>query len=128
MREERQLKLFVILVAAHSLAIGAGLVAAPDLATAFAGFGEVRPLFFARQAGAFHLVLAVGYLIELRHGSVSLLVTAKFVALAFLGWATLEGGAPWSVSLSAAADGAMGAGALWLHRRARAAGAPLPAH
>jgi hypothetical protein len=121
---ERLLRAYVALVAAHSLAVGVGLAALPDLATTFAGFGPVRPLFFARQAGAFHLVLAVGYLLEARRGSVALLVTAKATAAVFLGWATLAGGVPWSVPFSGAADGLMGIGALWLHRRARAAPPP----
>jgi hypothetical protein len=126
MRAESQLRLFVYLVAAHSLAIGAGLVAVPDFATTFAGFGPVRPLFFARQAGAFHFVLATGYLIEARRGEVTFLVAAKLLAVLLLGWAALEG-APWSVAFSGAADGAMGVGALWLRRRARASRAPVEA-
>jgi len=119
MRAETQLRAFVSLVAAHSLAIGIGLVAIPDFATTFAGFGPVRPLFFARQAGAFHLVLATGYLLDARRGAVGFLVAAKLLAFVFLGWAVLGGGAPWSVAFSGAADGLMGVGALWFERRAR---------
>ncbi len=125
-RAERQLRLFAVLVAAHSLAIGVGLVAWPGLLTRFAGFGQVEPVFFARQAGVFHLVLAAGYLLDARRGSVDFLVAAKLVAVCFLGWATLAGAAPWSVSFSGAADGAMGLGALWLRRRARPAAQPFP--
>jgi hypothetical protein len=121
-REERLLRAYVWLVAAHSLAIGAALALAPDLATRLAGFGPVEPVFFARQAGAFHLALGLGYLLEIRRGSVTLLLAAKGVATAFLGWSVLAGGAPWSVPVSGAADALMALGALWLHRRARAAG------
>jgi len=118
-REERQLRAYAALVAAHSLAIGLGLALAPDLATRLAGFGPVQPVFFARQAGAFHLALGIGYLLEARRGSVALMVAAKGVATAFLGWSVLGGGAPWSVPVSGAADALMAVGALWLHRRAR---------
>jgi hypothetical protein len=76
-------------------------------------------VFFARQAGAFHLALAAGYLVDhFRNRSVAFLVAAKAIATAFLLGATLAGGVPWSVPFSAAADAAMGALAWWLHRRA----------
>ncbi|HTP49901.1 MAG TPA: hypothetical protein VMK42_04305 [Anaeromyxobacteraceae bacterium] len=107
------------------MAIGVGLVALPDLLTAFAGFGPVRPVFFARQAGVFHLALAAGYLIESRRGSVAFLVTVKAMAVLFLG-AAVTGNAPWSVGFSGAADGVMGLCALWLHRRACPPGARAP--
>jgi hypothetical protein len=81
----------------------------------------VQPVFFAHQAGAFHVALGAGYLLDLRRGSVALLVTAKGLATLFLGWSALAGGAPWSVPFSCAADALMALGALWLHRRARAA-------
>jgi hypothetical protein len=111
-------RLFVLLVAAHSFAVGLGLTFLPGLAVRFAGFQSVIPIFFARQAGAFHLVLATGYVLEhVRHRSVVFLVTAKALAVVFLVGATLAGGAPWSVPFSAAGDALMGFGAWWLHRR-----------
>jgi len=115
----RLLRVFVLLVAAHSLAVGLGLLLLPEWTAAFAGFGPVRPPFFVRQAGVFHVLLAVVYVVELRRGSVALLVTAKSFAFVFLGVATLAGTAAWAVPLSAASDGLMGIAAAWLHRRAR---------
>jgi hypothetical protein len=116
---QRVERVFVLLVAAHSLAVGVGLAVAPAFATRFAGFPPVSPVFFARQAGAFHLALAAGYLIEhFRYRSVAFLVAAKAIATVFLLGATFAGGAPWSVPFSAAGDAAMGALAWWLHRRA----------
>jgi hypothetical protein len=97
--------------------VGVGLAAFPDWATSLAGFGPVRPVFFARQAGVFHLVLAAGYLIELRRGSVRLLVTAKMVAAVFLGTAALAGSVAWAVPFSGAADAVMGLGVAWISRR-----------
>ena len=107
------------LVAAHSVAVGAALLLFPAWATAFAGFAEVRPLFMARQAGVFHLVLAAGYLLEARRGSVALLVTAKLTATGFLLASWLAGAPGWAIPASAAGDAAMGLGALLLTRRTR---------
>ncbi len=116
---QRLERVFVVLVAAHSLAVGVGLAAEPVFTTGFAGFPPVSPVFFARQAGAFHLVLATGYLVDhFRNRSVAFLVAAKAIATVFLLGATVAGGVPWSVPFSAAADAAMGAVAWWLHRRA----------
>jgi hypothetical protein len=112
----------VLLVAAHSAAVGVALAAFPEWATGFAGFGPVRPVFFARQAGVFHLVLAAGYLLELRRGSVRLLVTAKAIATVFLVAAWLGGVGAWSVPFSAAGDAVMGLAVAWAARGARPPG------
>ena len=111
---------WVWLVAAHSAVVGLALLVAPDLSARFAGFGQVTPPFFARQAGVFHLVLAVGYLFEQRRGSAALLVVAKTTAFAFLTGSWLAGTPGWSVPFSGLSDGAMGLVAWWLWRRARA--------
>jgi hypothetical protein len=99
--------------------VGIALAAFPDWSTALAGFGPVRPVFFARQAGVFHLVLAAGYVAELRRGSVTLLVTAKAVAAVFLLGSALTGPSAWAVPFSGAADGVMGLAVAWLARRNR---------
>jgi predicted acyltransferase len=51
----------VFLVALHSLAIGIMLVFATAWVLDFAGWDEVSHLFFPRQSGAFHIILAAGY-------------------------------------------------------------------
>ena len=85
----------------------------------FGGWGEVQPLFFARQAGIFHFVIATGYLIEyFRYRGIALMLTAKSIAVIFLGAMGLIDGGPWAVPLSAAADGVMALIAWWLHRQA----------
>ncbi len=117
-----RLRVWVWLVAAHSVAVGLGLLLAPELATRFAGFGQLTPTFFARQNGVFHLVLAAGYLLEHRRGSVALLVAVKAAAFAFLMGSWLAGTSAWSVPFSGLADGAMGLVAWWLWRRAGPAG------
>jgi len=113
----------IALIAAHSATIGIALAFAPGWAARFGGFGAAEPLFFPRQAGAFHLVAALGYLGEYRvYGGVRLLLTAKAVATVFLVAAWIGGEGAWSVPFSAAADGAMGTSILALHAAARRGG------
>jgi hypothetical protein len=120
-RAERAL---VVLVALHSLVVGLFLAFATEWGARFGGFGETRPLFFPRQAGAFHFVVAIVYVVELfRYRGVLLLVLTKSTAVVFLGLTVLlVPGSPWVVPLSAAGDAAMGL-AVFLLRRAR--GLPL---
>lgn len=113
----------VVLVALHSVAISLVLLFAPAWAASFGGWGEASPLFFVRQGGAFHLVVALGYLAELRrYGTVRLLLLAKGLAVAFLGGLWLAGEEAWSVPLSALGDAAMGLAVLWA--QARLTGSP----
>ncbi len=101
------------------MAVGLALALLPEWATALAGLGPVRPTFLARQAGVFHLVLAAGYLLEARRGSVALLVTAKATAAVFLCASWLAGAPGWAVPFSAAGDALMGLAAAWLARGGR---------
>lgn len=119
MSARRLERLFVLLVAAHSFAIGAGLLFLTDWSVRFGGFGDVSPAFFARQGGIFHFVVATAYLIEhFRYRGVAILVSAKSFAVVFLAAMWVIDPSAWSVPFSAAGDGAMGALALWIHRRA----------
>jgi len=107
----------VHLVALHSLAVGTMLLAAPGWATRFGGWDGVDPLFFVRQAGAFHFVVVVGYLGEYwRYGGVRFLVATKALATLFLVAAWLSGESAWSVPFSAAGDAAMGLAVALAHR------------
>ena len=111
----------VVLVSAHSFAVGFFLLFLTRWGTGFGGWGEVEPLFFARQAGIFHIVVAVFYLIEFfRYRGVTLLVLAKTFATVFLLSMWLLGEEAWSVPLSALGDAAMGVLVALVHRRARA--------
>jgi hypothetical protein len=104
--------------------VGLFLTFGTEWGARFGGFGETRPLFFARQAGAFHFVVAIVYVVELfRYRGVLLLVLTKSTAVVFLGLTVLlVPGSPWVVPLSAAGDAAMGI-VVFLLRRAR--GLPL---
>ncbi len=109
----------IILIGLHSFAVGLALMLAPLWVAGFFGWGEVTPPFFARQAGIFHIVLAVGYVLEYsRHRSISLLIMAKAVAFVFLLSVTFISGSPWVVPFSGVADGLMGLVAYLVRRRA----------
>ena len=118
----------VVLVALHSYAVGAMLLLAPAWAVRFAGWAGADPLFFLRQAGVFHFVVATAYLVELaRYRGVAVLVITKgFAAVFLLGFAALAT-APWSVPFSGVTDGLMGVAVLAVHRFARHAAAPARA-
>ena len=110
----------VVLIALHSGAIGIGAVVAPEWGLRFGGFGEASPLFFPRQVGIFHLVVANAYLLEyFRYRGVSILLATKMVAVLFLGGMLLIYELPWIVPFSALGDGAMGLALTWVHLRRR---------
>ncbi len=118
----------VILVALHSLAVGVMLLAAPAWAVRFAGWAGADPLFFLRQAGVFHFVVATAYLIEFaRYRGVAVLVITKAYAAVFLLGSALAAGTPWSVPFSGVTDGLMGLAVLVVHRMSRRAAGASPA-
>jgi len=108
----------VWLIAAHSVVIGVMLLGAPAWSVRFAGWEGAEPLFFLRQAGVFHFVVATGYLLEYhRNGTVTLLAVTKFMACVFLLASALLTDTAWSVLFSGITDGAMGCAAVVVHRR-----------
>jgi len=112
-------KLGVSLVVLHSLFVGALLVFIPEWTLKFAGWGGTDTLFFPRQSGAFHFVVAAGYFVEYRRcGSINLLVMAKTTAVVFLlvmsPWKEA-----WSVPFSGIADGLMLGGMLLVRHLAK---------
>jgi hypothetical protein len=108
----------VSLIALHSLAVGLFLVLATEWGARFGGFGAVTPPFFARQAGAFHFVVAGVYVIEyFRYRGVLLLVVTKSIAVVFLGLTAALSPAPWVVPLSLLGDLAMAATVVLVRRR-----------
>ncbi len=113
-------KWLVILIAIHSVVIGFCLLFLTRWGTALGGWAEVEPLFFARQAGIFHFVVATGYLIEyFRHGGVTFLLITKILAVAFLtGIMVVEPGFSWTLPPSALADGLMALMVYLVHRKA----------
>ena len=108
-------------MALHSIGVAIVLVGVPKWAADFGGWGDVDTVFFIRQGGAFHLVVALGYLYEyFRHGTVRLLLTAKYVAAVFLGLSWLfDLTGPWAVPLAGPADGLMAIAVVLVRRGAR---------
>lgn len=103
----------VVLISLHSYAVAFGLLFLTEWGTRLGGWDHVEPLFFPRQGGVFHFLLATAYLYEYVHyRSVTFLVTAKMAATVFLGamWA-IDGG-PWLIPASLAGDFLMGAAVL----------------
>jgi len=111
-------RILIILVSIHSYAIGVAFFAVPDLIVRFGGWDRLDPVFFAHQAGAFHVALASAYLIEyFRYRGISVMLAAKGVALVFLLLEAAFGSVPWAVPFAGLADGAMAAVVWWVHRK-----------
>ena len=107
----------IILIALHSIIVGVMLLFFAEWAIEFAGWSGADPIFFIWQAGAFHFVLAAGYLAEYsRTQTISLLLIAKTTAFVFLIGGSLLADTPWSVWFSGLADGAMALTAFLVHR------------
>ena len=107
----------VTLIALHSIVVGVMLMFFTEWAVEFAGWSDADPIFFIWQAGAFHFVLATGYLVEyFRWRSISLLLIAKTTAFVFLIGGSMLADTPWSVWFSGLADGAMALVAYLVHR------------
>jgi len=108
---------YVFLVALHSYAVGGFLLFATRWGAEFGGWGEVQPLFFARQAGIFHFVVATVYLVDyFPHRRITLMLIAKSFGVVFLTAMFLLTDQPWAVPLSAVGDGLMALIAWQLHR------------
>lgn len=115
-------RLLVIAIAAHSAAIGLAALVATEWGVRFSGFAGAEPLFFPRQVGIFHVVVAVTYLVEhIRWRSVTILLTTKCIAVAFLTVMLWVDRLPWVVPLSAVGDGAMAAAVIFVRLRVRRA-------
>ena len=113
-------RLLVALICAHSLGVGMLLMAAPQWALRFGGWDGIDPVFFARQAGIFHVVLVAGYVLEyVRHRGVTFMIAAKTIAVVFLVAMWLLTDVPWAVPLSGVADGLMAVAVWWVHRQAQ---------
>ncbi|MEJ2580592.1 MAG: hypothetical protein P8127_02975 [Acidobacteriota bacterium] len=110
-------RILIYLISLHSFIIGLMLIFAGDWAIRFAGWPGADPIFFIWQAGAFHFVLATGYIIEYsRSRTIVLLLVAKSIAFVFLLGGSFLAETPWSVWFSGFADGAMALTAYLVHR------------
>lgn len=83
------LKLFLILTAIHSLAVGLGLIVLPNSMIELFGFVNQSDRFFRTQGGVFHIVMALGYYIASRRPSecdymIYFIIAVKLIATIFL--------------------------------------------
>ncbi len=109
----------VILVAMHSFLVCGLMLFFPRWTLDFAGWENVDYVFFIRQSGAFHFVVALGYLLEYwRFGSIGLLIIAKTTAVVFL-LALSPWSDAWAIPFSGITDGMMLLGMLMVHRMAK---------
>ncbi len=107
----------IALISLHSFIVGIMLMFFAQWAVRFGGWHGADPVFFIWQAGAFHFVLATGYLVEYaRTRTIYLLLIAKTIAFVFLLGGTLLADTPWSVWFSGFFDGAMALAAYLVHR------------
>jgi hypothetical protein len=112
--------LLVLLIALHSYGVGLMLLFASAFALRLGGWGDEGTLFFARQGGVFHLVIATFYLVDyFRRDSILPIVIAKTIAVVFLFWLAALG-EPWLVWMSAVVDLLMLLSVLWLRVRSAA--------
>jgi hypothetical protein len=110
--QRRILGIFLKLVAIHSLLVGIGLMVLPAEWQRFFGFDASTEPFFRVQAGVFHIVMAVAYLLASRlgkhtHGLVVLTICAKLIATVFLLTYYVVVSRIWIVLISAAGDAVM---------------------
>jgi len=107
----------IVLVALHSLVIAFAFFSGPHILVRFGGGEKIEPVFFAYQAGAFHVALATAYLIEyFKYRGITVLLAAKSIAFVFLLVTPIFVSVPWAVPFSGVADGAMALLVWWVHR------------
>ena len=112
----------ILLIAVHSVMVGIFLLFLTRWGVEFGGWQELSPTFFARQAGVFHIVVAVGYLLEyFRYREVTFLLVTKIIAVLFLVSMMLVEQVVWALPWSALGDGLMVPLVYLVHRRAGAA-------
>ena len=110
------------LFVAHTSCVAIGLFVLPGSYLPYFGFEDYQGRFFQMQAGVFHLVMGVAYLLAIYHGEreawfVYFAVLAKSIAFLFLVIYFVLFEQIWMVIFSACADGGMGLLLLLIYRR-----------
>lgn len=106
----------------HTTLVALGLFLLPSQYLPFFGFQGYQGKFFQVQAGVFHLVMGVGYLLAIYHGEkeawfVYFAVIGKSIAFFFLIIYFLFIEHIWVVIFSALTDAGMGVSLLLIYRR-----------
>ncbi len=107
------LKIFLLLITLHTFCVGLGLILIPLEYFELFGFENYRGGFFKVQAGVFHLVLCVAYVLAARDPvrnkhMVVFAIFAKFIATLFLFSYSIFIKMAWMVLVSGIADFLMG--------------------
>ena len=118
----KYLKLYLWLVALHSFCVGMGLIFIPLSYFDLFGFGNYQGDFFKIQAGVFHMVMVIAYVmaaIEPVKNRMMIVysIFAKFTATLFLLSYTIFGSMIWMVLVSGIADCIMGLILLGFYRK-----------
>ncbi len=108
-----RLTLMLWLVAIHSFLVGVGLIARPIMLPELFGFNPSLERFFPVQAGVFHIVMVVAYImaamdVDKCRCLVVFSIIVKGMATVFLVTYFLAVDRVWLVLASALGDGAMG--------------------
>ena len=106
------LKILLYLYAFHSFAVALGLMFLPPEFFSIFGFEGCQESFFKSQAGVFHLVMVVAYLIgatkfEASYNLIWFIIMAKSIALVFLASYFVLFDRIWMIAISGIGDGAM---------------------
>ena len=111
-KTETQLRVFLWLIALHSLSVGIGLILFPPSYLEFFGFENYSYSFFQVQGGVFHIVMAMAYIMAIKYmykspGLIVFSVSAKSLATVFLIIYYLFVESSWMIIMSALGDAAM---------------------
>ena len=109
-----RLSVLLWLLGVHSFIVGVGMILLPASQMTFFGLAVVTEKFFPVQAGVFHFVLALAYIlagkdVDRFHGLVILTILAKFTATVFLFTYYFFIKQAWIILLSGIGDFLMGA-------------------
>lgn len=108
-----RLSVLLWLLGIHSFVVGVGMILLPVSQMPFFGLAVVTEKFFPVQAGVFHFVLALAYILAAKtldrfHGLVILTILAKFIATFFLFTYYFFIKQAWIILLSGVGDFLMG--------------------
>ncbi len=114
------MKIFLVLVAIHSILVGICLIVSPVTFIELLGF-PMKEKFYATQGGVFHLVVSVAYLMAARDifagkNLIVFSISAKAIATVFLFTYYVAVNPILLVLLSGAGDLIMGLILYWLYR------------
>ena len=115
---QNKLKLILILISLHSIAVGTGLIFVPGKLFSFFGLAIPTEKFFSVQGGVFHYVMAIAYFMGAKwhdryNGIIQFSIIAKLMGALFLTIFYFLVEQAWIILFSGIIDLLMGLGILW---------------